>query len=244
MDSKTITDDVLTELQQRAKTQFGDAARLADVQVAAPNAKRADVPDAWAPRNRAGQPRDQIDRYLNERVASPTSIAEAMVQLHLALEFYEHAQEIAVEDASVFYDVCREEGLVREAWMMALMTPIDQRSPTEAAALGEAFAKSRSAAADLVDTTRPMETFLKRKGELARAKAVAEKDLGIARRRHATAVVALQALTFAPTEQHTSGVVSFGIPKISGLTASAAAANDTVRVNVAEGDTDAATVAD
>lgn len=52
------------------------------------------TPDTWAPINRR-EMRDDVDRFRNERMPVPVARFEAMALAALALEYFEHAHEVA-----------------------------------------------------------------------------------------------------------------------------------------------------
>lgn len=163
------------------------------------------LPDSWAPINRRGQPmRDELDAFRNERVTVPVTLADALHSLTLALELYETAREderIHADAYNAHNDGTEQR---REQAIAALMVadpkatpnPSEEQVATWTAALGAGrTASSRTAAEKLADVTPHMVTFLARSRELWRAKADAEKETSVARRRHDTLKLIVTAYT-------------------------------------------------
>lgn len=160
----------------------------------------ANTPDTWAPINRRTM-RDDVDRFRNERMQSPANLAAALALTVLALEYYEHAQEVATRSVATLATLDMEGDQLREQWTRILLgeamgLSVDQRE----AGAGGATAKSRNAAKEIIDTIPAMVAHNEHRAKIAQKKAEAEKELGVARRRHATAITFAHAFTFATAD--------------------------------------------
>lgn len=171
-------------------------------------AEDRDTPDSWAPVNRRSM-RDDVDRFRNERMPVPAGLFDSLELVALALEYYEYATEVATRTATAFAALTLETDQIRDRCIQAIMSPAaadfvgSGRVATLDAdamligATGGRYSKTITGAKELADLAPFMVAHLEERAQLATKKAEAEKELGVARRRHATAITFAQAHTFA-----------------------------------------------
>lgn len=192
-----------------------------------------DTPDTWAPINRRTM-RDDVDRFRNERMPVPQNGLDALRVLALSMEYYEHASEVFTRTAAAFSELDAEGDKIHDDCIRAIMTerdPIDDDKRPEFYRLtGGRYSKSQTGAEKLVDLAPAMATYLGERRELATKKAEAEKEMGVARRRHATAITYSNAFIF------------FSLAKVEAL--GVGHSDAAARADVAAGDTDRASLAE
>lgn len=190
------------------------------------------TPDTWAPVNRRTM-RDDVDRFRNQRMPVPKDTADALRLLELALEYYEHAAEVVTRTSSAFAELDAETDELRDRCMRAIMHERDpgedQNNPEFFKFTGGRYSKSQTGAEKLVDLAPAMVTHLEERRRLAAKKGEAEKEIGVARRRHATAITYANAFIFSLTRIEMHGI---------GDTDAA------VRADVTAGDTDRGSLAE
>lgn len=183
------------------------------------------TPDTWAPVNRR-EMRDDVDRFRNERMPIPRDNGDALRLLTLAMEYYEHAAEVATRTSIAFAELDAETDELRDRCARAIMherDPLeDQNSPEFFRFTGGRYSKSQTGAEKLVDLAPAMVGHLEDRRKLAARKLEAEKEMGVARRRHATAVTYANAFIF-----HADTVITGTVAEVI-----------TTRPDVTAGDTD------
>lgn len=174
------------------------------------------TPDSWAPVNRR-EMRDDVDRFRNERMPVPLNGPDALRVLALAMEYYEHAAEVMTRTSIVFAELDAETDELRDRCVRAIMherDPLeDQNAPEFFKFTGGRYSKSQTGAEKLVDLTPAMLTHLEERRRLAAKKAEAEKEMGVARRRHATAVTYANAFIFHADSVITGSVAESFAPR-------------------------------
>lgn len=173
----------------------------------------AGTPDTWAPVNRRTM-RDDVDRFRNERMPVPATQREALALLALSMEYYEHAAEVMTRTTLALAELDAETDELRDRCMRAIMHERDpgedQNNPDYFKYSGGRYSKSQTGAEKLVDLAPVMVTHLEERRRLAAKKSEAEKEIGVARRRHATAITYSNAYTF-----HSVGAESSGRPDVT-----------------------------